>query len=175
MPGQGPSGPPPQRPITVTLAAALMMLQVLLGLIGSIVLVVSRDSLKAAITKQLLTDPNVSRSDIDLQTLIDTTWTISMVVGIGVALVSAIVFSLLALFNLRGKNVARIITWVICGLLLCCSPFSLYNLTSVDTSVMPGWYVPYTIAVVVLNLLIYIGIIVLLLLPPSNRFFKPAK
>jgi hypothetical protein len=119
----------------------------------------------------------------------------SVIVSV-VGLLFAIAFVVLAIFNNRGKNASRIVTWVLGGISLCCSGVSLagsafsssMNFDSGDSDVpdaseiqrrledaLPGWYMPVTITIAVISLLALLVALILLALPPSNAFFrKPA-
>lgn len=117
------------------------------------------------------------------------------VVGAVISVLFAAGLAVLAIFNNRGRNGARITTWVIGGIALCCGGLGLAGtaLTSSmnldDTSggpsaaeverrldeVLPSWYDPATLTLSVLSLLTLLGAIILLALPASNAFFrKPA-
>ncbi len=123
----------------------------------------------------------------------------AIVAGSIVAVVISVLFAaglaVLAIFNNRGRNGARITTWVIGGISLCCGGFGLAGtaLTSSinldDTAggpstaeiqrrldeVLPSWYGPATVTLGVISLLAILGAIILLALPASNAYFrKPA-
>ncbi len=122
-------------------------------------------------------------------------FTAGSVVGAGLGAVFAIGYLLLAVFDGRGKNGARITTWVIAGLAACCGVFGLLgnaassaltaNVDSSDASLpdpqdiqrqleaaLPSWYQPATLTLGVITLLAVIAVIILLALPPSNEFFR---
>ncbi|GAA1502548.1 hypothetical protein GCM10009827_014050 [Dactylosporangium maewongense] len=102
---------------------------------------------------------------------------------------------LLAVFVGKGKQVARILTWVLGGLAACCSlggfAFSLageslweqarkndpklptwdkYN--ELLYSEVPGWFQPVTTVLGVLLILAILAVIVLLALPASHPYFR---
>lgn len=103
-----------------------------------------------------------------------------------------IAFILLGIFTGRGKNPARITTWVIAGLGVCCGTLGVIanavsgslNLGSSDTgpspeelrerldAALPSWYNPVVLTLAVLVLLSLLTVIILLALPPSNEFFR---
>jgi hypothetical protein len=107
----------------------------------------------------------------------------------------AIGFGLLGLFDGRGKNVARILTWVVGGISLCCvgaglggnamagsfessnasgAPSQTEVQSRIDAAV-PSWYSPATTTIAVIALLAILTTLILLALPASNEFFrKPA-
>lgn len=155
----------PPRPATVTLAAGLLLLQVVLSVIGTVISLANRDMILDAVREQSETQP---AGGPDPETIAN----ISTYVGVGFAVIGAILFIVLAMLLLRGSNAARITTWVICGLFLCCVGFSgIGALTSTGT--YPDWFVAYQFASVAISAIVYIGVIVLLLLPASNNYFKP--
>jgi hypothetical protein len=108
---------------------------------------------------------------------------INLLIGLG--------FAVLSIFNSRGKNPARIVTWVIGGISLCCLGAGLGGnaLTrgmgtgsgtgpSQDevqqqiNDAMPSWYAPLTTTLSVVALLAILGVVILLALPASNEFFR---
>ncbi|MBO0869550.1 MAG: hypothetical protein J2P15_13390 [Micromonosporaceae bacterium] len=107
-----------------------------------------------------------------------------------IRVIGAIGFVILALFNLRGSNVTRIITWVFAGLgVLCCgagTAASNVNLTmqgnanGVDTKeatrqisdAYPSWYNPTNTALMVVAVVALILVIILLALPAVHPFFR---
>ena len=119
----------------------------------------------------------------------------------GGIIVGATVFSLLvgaglvvlAIFNNRGKNASRIVTWVVGGIFLCCGGSGLagqagggFNfggaqepnvptndeLQQMLSDVLPSWYQPVTILLGVIGILSLLVALILLALPPSNEFFR---
>ncbi|MFI6758339.1 hypothetical protein ACIBF5_04235 [Micromonospora sp. NPDC050417] len=119
--------------------------------------------------------------------------TAGLIGGAVVGLVVAAGLVVLALLNNRGKNPARIVTWVLGGLFFCCSVAGL-GLTaagnalapsSTDTNApdqaeiqrllderLPGWYNPLTLTLSVITILALLTALILLALPPSNEFFR---
>ncbi|HTF12517.1 MAG TPA: hypothetical protein VK659_30540, partial [Asanoa sp.] len=119
---------------------------------------------------------------------------VAVTVGLGVvALIIAIGLVVLGFLNLRGKNAARIVTWVVGGLfVLCCGTSSLLgaagsamnidsggdapdaaDMQSKIDAAMPGWYGPVTTTLLVIPILLVLGTLILLALPASNQWFKP--
>jgi hypothetical protein len=119
-----------------------------------------------------------------------------VVFGVGTAiflLVAALALFGLGLVNLRGKNGSRIATWILGGLLVCCSGFSLlsglaggFNAPG-DTSgdmpsgqeiqrrleeALPGWVTPVTTLLGVISLISLLAALILLALPKANEFFR---
>jgi hypothetical protein len=120
--------------------------------------------------------------------------TVIAVVTMVVYLLLAAGFVTLGLLDLRGKNPARIVTWVLAGIGVLCFGCSALGSASggltglgtppngVDTAevtkqiqeAIPQWVRPVQTVLVVINLLALIAIIVLLALPASNEYFRPA-
>jgi hypothetical protein len=155
----------PPRPFVVTLAGGLMLFEVVLSLLGAAILLLNRDLISDAAKKQ------IAKQGTDAPTVnVDTLTTITVFAGVAYAVIIA--FLALAMFVLRGANVARIVTWVVCGLFICCSAYGVFGIAT-TIATYPGWYAAYATTNAVLSLLIYIGVIVLLLLPASTAYFKP--
>jgi hypothetical protein len=124
----------------------------------------------------------------------------AMILGGGLLLIgvlAAIAFAVVAIFDARGKNPARIVTWVFAGIGVCCFGFfsagtaanSMVGGVAAPTGTggpgpdpvelqrlmdqnIPGWYAPTSTALFVISLLLCIVVIVLLALPASNQFFR---
>ncbi len=109
----------------------------------------------------------------------------------------AVVLAVLAALDARGKNPARIVTWVIGGLYVCCSGAGLAA-TAAGNAMMgdmqveggpdrsevdrimneaePSWYRVTAVALGVVVLLAVLSAVILLALPAANAFFrKPAQ
>lgn len=117
----------------------------------------------------------------------------STVVGVIIGVLFAAALAVLAIFNNRGRNGARITTWVLGGISVCCSGggLALTGLTSsinIDsgttggpsaqeieqrlTDALPSWYNPVNYTLAGLSLVTLLGALILLALPPSNEFFR---
>jgi hypothetical protein len=109
MPGEPPRGPLAQRvaPPPVLTAVRMMFVQAALGVLGLIVLFATKDTLKTEIAKR--------NRDFDAQKLDDAV-NAAVVIGIVVGIVITVLYILLALQVRKGKNWARIVTWVLAGL-----------------------------------------------------------
>jgi hypothetical protein len=102
--------------------------------------------------------------------------------------------AILGIFNNRGRNGARITTWVLGAISLCCSGFGLAGTAvtsslNVDSStgptnaeveaalsrVLPSWYEPLSLVLTVISLLAILGAVILLALPASNAYFRKAQ
>ncbi|GGM02276.1 hypothetical protein [Micromonospora yangpuensis] len=96
----------------------------------------------------------------------------------------------LAMLNNRGKNWSRITTWVVGGVLVCCSGGGLISGAAgmagnqsggdIDTDALqrrleadlPSWYNGVSMTLSVLGLLALLAALILLALPASNEFFR---
>ncbi|NUT33025.1 MAG: hypothetical protein HOV79_08120 [Hamadaea sp.] len=120
----------------------------------------------------------------------------SVVTGV-IALLLGLLLIALAYFLLKGRNAARITTWVLCGLgalCACCGGVGLIFLANLDnvtvegdqqtqeqveiaralSDALPGWQVATSGTVSVLQLLGYLTVAILLALPAANAFFRKA-
>ena len=116
------------------------------------------------------------------------------VVGVVVNILFAAGLAILAIFNNRGRQGARITTWVVGGIALCCSGAgvagtALTGSMNFDTGdgpsadevaqrladALPSWYTPVTVTLSVVSLLAILAAIILLALPGSNAYFRPVQ
>lgn len=175
------------RPGSVTISSYLLYLYAALGLIAVVV-----NLSQISTTSDVYRDAYEGTSADGAETFVTVTSVVVSVIG----LLFAVAFVVLAIFNNRGKNPSRIVTWVLGGISLCCSGVSLAGTAfsssmSFDTGdsdvpdasviqdrledALPGWYMPVTITIAVISLLALLVALILLALPPSNQFFrKPA-
>jgi uncharacterized membrane protein YbhN (UPF0104 family) len=113
-------------------------------------------------------------------------------VGIAISLLFAIAYLVLAIFTGRGKNAARIVTWVVLGISLCCgvggaASTALGNsmggnstANGIDqeelarriSDALPGWYNALNYTLLTLGIILALAAIILLALPASNAFFR---
>jgi hypothetical protein len=150
----------------VPIAAALLVVQGILGLVGLAVSFTLRDVLSDkpmtadAIAAQLAGGaPNMS------------------VFGVGFAVLLSVSCLVLAVFVLRGSNRARIAAWVFSGLGLLGFGLSAVSFApSAAKRPVPHWYLEYSGAVSLLVLVIYAAIVVLVLRPSTSDYFarRPA-
>lgn len=155
--GLPPAPPPPQgwaepqrgpRPRTVRNAVLLMLVQVAVSLVSLIVLFATRDQLKQQIRDNT---PNATTSTVNA----------AIAVAVVVAIVLIVLYTLLAVQVDRGRNWARVVTWVLAGLGI------LSGLVGLGQP-EPG----FSRALRVIGLLVQIGIVVLLALAPSHPYFR---
>jgi hypothetical protein len=180
----------PGRPLPVLLAAGLLALAALLGVVAAITHFVASANVVDAIRLRALSK-GVLVSDVD-----------DFVTGIRTGLIVAglvtLLFSLLLLglaFGLlRGSNAARVATWVLCALGLlwgCCGLCGAIS-TATDSGdvtvnggdnsstllaqslveALPGWYSGIFGGSALLQALSYIAVAVLLALPSANAYFR---
>ena len=110
MPSAAPPPPPQSKgapPSNVVLAVRLMFINAAIGIIGVIVVLAFRDDLRKQIRDK---NPGYSASKLD--SVVNTAITIGVVIGV----VILVLYVLLALQVRKGKNWARIVTWILAGL-----------------------------------------------------------
>jgi len=181
-----PTGGARVRPAVVTYAVyllyALAALQVITAIVQFSTLGTYSDIMKKAFAKTTGGDTAA------------TVTTAALAVGAVVSLLFAVGYVVLAMLDGRGKQPARIITWVLLGLSLCCGGYGLISnaaggsfmgnsrstegaptsseLQQLIKDGLPGWYRPVTLLVGILGLLIAIAVIILLAMPAANPFFR---
>jgi len=171
------------RPTVVTIAGYLLFVLAGLQLVS---LIASFQTF--SVMRDVL--PDIYR-DTPMEGQEDTIITLGIAVGVGIVLLFVAGFVTLGLLDLRGKQPARIVTWVFVGLLLCCNVLGiagsgLGNLgqnssaNGIDaeemqrriTEATPDWVQPLSLALTALQALIAISVIVLLMLPAAHPFFR---
>ncbi|MGC9665125.1 hypothetical protein ACNTMW_01055 [Planosporangium sp. 12N6] len=181
-----PSGDARVRPPVVTYACYLLYLlaalQVVSAIAGFSVIGTYRDVMKEAFAQTEVADT------------VATTTTIGLVGGAVLSLLFTVGYVVLGILDGKGKQPARIVTWVVLGLSLCCGGFGLIGnvaggsfgsnssnvkgapsqseLQQLIKDGLPGWYQPLVMLVGVIGALAAIAAIVLLVLPASNEFFR---
>jgi hypothetical protein len=170
------------RPPTVTVANLLLLLVALIGIVSAI-MNLSTIGTVSDVTREAYQGTELEGSED--QTVITTA------VGSVLGMLFAIGFVVLAIFNNRGKNPARIVTWVLGGISLCCSGIglgfaALLGSISIDSQdapdpaevqdrineALPGWYPAATLTMTILSIAALAAALLLLALPPSNEFFR---
>ena len=124
-----------------------------LTLVGFIVAISTKSTIRANIAKK---NPDFDAQK--LNTAVNATIGIIAVFGI----IIVVLFVLLALQVRKGKNWARIVTWVICGLGIISALASLGQTVAAASRVVS-----------LIGGLLDVAIVLLLLQKPSNEFFKP--
>jgi hypothetical protein len=145
-----PVGPAPS---SVVNAVRLMLVTAALGVVGLIVALSTKSTIKSKIAAK-----NPDFDAHKLNTAVNVTIGTLVVLGI----IVIVLFVLLALQVRKGKNWARIVTWILSGLGI------LSALGSLGQSVAAA-----SRAVSLVSGLLDVAIVVLLMQKPSNAFFKP--
>ncbi|MEV4623363.1 hypothetical protein AB0J74_32220 [Asanoa sp. NPDC049573] len=180
-PGPGQVRPPG----TVRISSYLLYATAALQLISLVITLATLSDVRAAYTEAYAGTTMADTSD---------TIAVAVTVGGGIfALIVAIGLVVLGFLNLRGKNAARIVTWVVGGLfVLCCGIGSLFraagsamnidsgtdapNAADVQAKIdaaMPSWYGAVSTMLLIIPILLVLGTLILLALPASNAWFKP--
>jgi phosphatidylserine synthase len=151
-PGYQPQQPKGPAPSTVINAVRLMFASVVLSVIGLVVAFTTKDQLRKAIRD----------SDSGLTTKqVNDAVNIGLGVGAVIAIVLIVLYVLLALQVRKGKQWARVVTWILAGIGV---------LGSVSNLARPDTGLGRILAVI--QLAVYIGIIVFLMLRPSTDYFR---
>lgn len=155
-PGMAPAdvstGAEPQRPATVSRAFALMLARAALSVVGLVITVASRDSLRQRIEEQ---QQKLGNSNVDVAQLTN------VAVGVGVVFgaIFLVLYVLLAFQVRKGRQWARVVTWVLAGL----GVLGLFSQFAVAAS-------PASRVIGVLTGLIDLAIIILLALRPTSDY-----
>ena len=180
-----PGTPPRTRPAVVTASSWLLIGVAAIQLISLILTLATIGTVR-----EVMRDAYAGTS---VEGAADFIWVFGLI-GAVLTLLLAIGLVVLALLNNRGRNGSRITTWVLGGILICCSGGNLLNgvagssLTGGNTTngdvpsgeeiqrrlsdAMPSWYGPVSILLGVLTLLALLTALILLALPASNEFFR---
>jgi hypothetical protein len=172
------------RPSTVTVAGYLLYLAAALQLIGAIITLPLIGTFNDVYEEAYAGSDMAGAGAVGSATVIG---------GAVIGVIVAIGLVVLALLNNRGKNPARIVTWVFGGLFSCCTLATLslsaagsaLSPSSGDANLpdeaevqrmledrLPGWYTPVGTLLSVLALIAVLVALILLALPPSNEFFR---
>jgi hypothetical protein len=178
------------RPGTVTVASFLLFGLAFLQLISVVVQLTA-----VGTTVQAIRDYGTQVGDTTTANAAATATQVTTYIAVAFALIYAAAFAVLGMFVGRGRNAARITTWVLAGLSLCCgvaglagnaasglmqgssssSAFDSAAMTRFIQNKLPGWYTPVVATLSVLTIVLAVAVIILLALPASNEFFrKPA-
>lgn len=113
-------------------------------------------------------------------------------IALGFGLIFAIGFAVLAVFVNRGSQPARIVSWVVLGLMFCCNGFGVFgaaaggmvsgsgNTGDIDqqelarrvSDAVPGWVPPVNYVLLAIGIVASAAGIILLALPAANDFFR---
>ncbi|WP_433346143.1 hypothetical protein [Micromonospora sp. CA-111912] len=184
-----PHSPPPARtrPAVVTISSYLLILVAAIQVIQLILTLTTIGT-----TRDVLHDAYSGTDANGADTLADFT----IAIGIGSAILVLLIgigLVVLAMLNNRGRNGARITTWVVGGILVCCTGSNLISglaggfagtgQTSGDApspeeiqrrleQELPSWLTPVNTLLAVVALLALLTALILLALPAANAFFR---
>lgn len=180
----------PARPGTVSFATLLLWLLALISLVSAGLAIYQ----STFMTKdKLLTIYQEGGYAKDQAEIAAGAGPIALYVTAGLAVIVGIVYVLLAVFVGKGKQWARVTTWVIAGLFgACCNLVGVASTAAgssmsgfgqpqgIDSkkiaddiaALFPSWVTPVAMALSVLTLIAALGAIILLALPPSHPFFR---
>ncbi|MBB4958779.1 hypothetical protein [Micromonospora polyrhachis] len=175
-----------QRPGVVTISSYLLYLVAGLQVLGLI--------MALAVLGTLTDIYEEAYAGTDMADVGATAATIGVIGGAIFGLLVAIGLVVLAIFNSKGKNPSRIVTWVLGGIFACCSGFGLLGTAASDALTtntggtttgpdpaeiqrmvdegLPGWYNPLTLTITVITLIALLVALILLALPAANEFFR---
>jgi hypothetical protein len=185
-----PHSPPPARtrPAVVTISSYLLILFAVVQLVQLIVTLATMGTVRDVMRDAYAgTDANGA----------DAVATVTYVIGIGTSallLLLAAGLVVLALLNNRGRNGSRIATWVLGGILVCCTGTSLISGLAGSVAgtggqatgdgpspeelqrrleeALPSWLTPVTNLLNVVAMLALLVALILLALPAANEFFR---
>jgi hypothetical protein len=188
-----PAQPQPSAPGTVRISSLLLWLLGLISLISGALAVYQGTLLTKDKVLPILEDAGMNSTEADAAA------SVFGLVFYGTGFISilfAVLFFVLALFVGRGKQWARITTWVVGGLNLCCglaglglggSSFASGMGGGTDTSIdsdrvnqgiadlVPSWLESVSLVLSIVSLIALIVVIILLALPPSHPYFRKAE
>lgn len=171
-----------KRPGPVSAAVNIQYFLIALGVLSAIFAAVNGDKINAA-AKAELERLDASKLQIDAMANIGG----SGALGLVIAAVSTVVFLLLTIMVAKGKQWARVATWVLSGLGLVFSLLGLLGTlalsaddklakaTEAGMEAAGSWYGPWQTAYLVLSVLGGLAVIILLALPAAHPFFREAQ
>jgi hypothetical protein len=182
-----PASPGPKvRPAVVTAAGYLLFLVAVLLIINALLPLASLskvvDATREAYAKSTNPTPDAMASITQA----------AAIAGVVIAILFGVLFFILGSLNLRGKQPARILTWVFGGLGVLCTGCGLgtsglsgrltsgTNASGVDVkaatdqinAAKPSWLTPVSTTLAALILIALIAAIILLATPQSNAYFR---
>lgn len=182
----------PARPGTVSLATTLLYLLGLLSLVSVGLAVYTASFYDADTVAQIYRDAGAP-SDV-AEAAGASAQIGAYAFGAGLQLLIGVVYLILAVFVGKGKQWARITTWVWAGLFgICCGIGALAGtafsgaltglgggaggidqakVTEEMEQLLPSWLTPVSMVLGIISLLAAIAVVVLLALPPSHPFFR---
>lgn len=189
-----PSGAPApgKPPVVVAVASAILFILGVLGLLNSVLSLVSLGTTTDRFNELARRVANATPRDIENQI---NQLRVQTIIGAVIGALIAVLVIFLAFWLMKGNNTARIITWVVCGigaLCACCGGLSLFALNAINrvevsgdeqtekqvdlakalVDSVPGWQKGLGGTVSILQLLGYLAVAILLALPAANAFFR---
>ena len=176
---------PRSRPTVVTISSYLLYASVAASTIGALL---------SLTTVGTIRDVYADLYDDTASAGMESVLVAASVIGVVINILFAAGMAILAIYNNRGKQTARIITWVLGGFFLCCNGFGLLgnaatsgmNLDAGNTGgpsprevetrlsdALPGWFTPISTLLTLLVVLALLGAVILLALPAANAYFRP--
>ncbi|MFC4016733.1 hypothetical protein ACFOW4_02075 [Micromonospora sp. GCM10011542] len=181
------STPARQRPSVVTISSYLLFLFLACQVISLILTLATIGK-----TRDALREAYAGSTAEGADQIADFAFAVGIGSGI-LLLLLAVVLAVLALLNNRGRNGARIATWIVGGIMVCCTGGTLLsgvagNFTTGGNTggdmpsgeevqrrldeVLPSWLTPVSILLGVISLIALITALILLALPKANEFFR---
>ncbi|HEX5598264.1 MAG TPA: hypothetical protein VFX61_19950 [Micromonosporaceae bacterium] len=174
------------RPTSVTISSYLLFLVAALQVIGLVMALSVMGAFREAYEKAFAGTEMAEAA---------TTIAVATFIGMAVfGLLLAAGLVVLAILNNKGKNPARIVTWVIGGIWLCCGGIGLLGqaagsafgagapgdangpdpaeMERILEERLPDWFTPVSTLTSVISLIALLVALILLALPASNEFFR---
>ncbi|PWU53099.1 hypothetical protein DLJ47_17075 [Micromonospora sp. S4605] len=183
--------PARSRPGVVTISSYLLILFAVLQVISLIISLATIGTVR-----DVLDEAYSGTSANGMQNVADFAFAAGIASSILFLLLS-LGLAVLALFNNRGSNGSRIATWILGGIMVCCTGGNLIGGVTgsfggttggTDGDVpsgeeiqrmlddrLPAWVTPVTVLLGVLSLLALLAALILLALPKANEFFRKPK
>jgi hypothetical protein len=178
-----PRPPARERPTIVTAATWLLVLVVVLYVVGSVMAFTSVGTV-TDVYQQAYEGTELEGTEGAAAGF--------TIAGGALNLLYAIGLAILAWLDYQGRNAARIVTWVLGGLALCCGGVGLVfsgaagNIQTSEVEgapsaaevqrmledALPSWYSPVSLTIGIVGVLALAVALLLLALPPSNEFFR---
>jgi hypothetical protein len=175
---------PRSRPTVVTVSSYLLYFSAATSIISAVLSLTTIGTIR-----RVYADLYTGTSGAGTESLV----VAASVVGVVINILFAAGLAILAIYNNRGRQGARISTWIVGGIFLCCNGFGLLgnaatsgmNLDAGNTSgpsasdvearlsdELPGWFTPVSTLLTVLTVLALLGAVILLALPAANAYFR---
>lgn len=184
----------PARPGTVSLASVLLYVLALVSLISAGIEIYQSTFMTKEKLLTIYENGGYPKDQADVAASVGP---LSLYIAAGLAVVLGIIYILLAVFVGKGKQWARITTWIVAGIFgACCNllgvVFSAAGTSSmsgfgapkgIDTkkiaedtaALFPSWLQAVGTVLSVVVLLSALGAVILLALPPSHPYFRKAE